>query len=274
MFSKLFGKKKPETPATPPPPPRQVPLYAALIEKPTRDVPQNLKTNEESPEFAEWQKKWQEKLRGQKRPADDQPVLTTLAAGDHMATFAMPDTGERAALFFSSPLRAADYKDCMGQESADAQIPMLPLAGFVKMLRDLEGAGVTHFAFDRCPRCTGATVAEAAAVQTVEDAWAVRSQYKGAEIAREKLYFEYALDAARTGHLEEAREVALQAVSHITTEDPNMHLLIGQIGVALAETQLHQDAIAMLQMLKAEPYVAKLKTVIEIGAADFDGPDA
>ena len=76
----------------------------------------------------------------------------------------------RAAARCSSLAAAPRTKDAMGRESADAQIPMLPLAGFVQMLRDLEAAGVTHFAFDRCPRCTGATVAEAAAVQTVEDA--------------------------------------------------------------------------------------------------------
>ncbi|MFN8589025.1 MAG: hypothetical protein U0704_14635 [Candidatus Eisenbacteria bacterium] len=276
MFSKLFGRKKPEPVVAdaPPPPPRQVPLYAALLAQPVRALPASLQANEESAEFAEFQGKWQERLRTGKRPGEDVPAITTLAAGQNLATFAMPDTGERAALFFSSPLRAADYKDHMGRDGAGAEIPMLTMTGFLQMLRDLEGAGVKHFAFDRCPRCTGAAVAETGTVQSPDDAWAARCRYKGAEIAREKLYFEFALDASRAGHLEEAREVALHAIGHITFEDPNMHLLLGQVGVALADTALASDALAMLRFLKAEPYAAKLSTVMEIGAADFEGPDA
>lgn len=274
MFSKLFGKKKPEPAAVPPAPPRLVPMYAELLAKPNRTVPANLTTNLESAEFADFQAKWQDKLRAARRPADDALLVAMLRAGQSLATFAMPDTGGRAALFFSSPLRAADYKDHMGTEGAAAEIALLTLEQFAKTLRDLEGAGLQHFSFDRCPRCTGATVVESAGVQSADDAWAARARFKGAEMASEKLHFQFALDASRAGHLEEAREVGLHAVSHVTIEDPNMHLLLGQVGVALADTTLANDALAMLKFLQAAPYVAKLSTVIEIGAADFEGPDA
>lgn len=272
MFSKLFGKKKAE-PVVAPPPARTVPLYAELLAKPNRDVPDKLKLNLESAEFADFQAKWQDKLRAARRPAADVPAVAMLRAGDSLATFGMPDTGERAALFFSSPLRAADYRDHMGREGASAGVPLLTLADFVRSLRDLEPIGVRHFALDRCPRCTGATVNESASVDSVDAAWEARARTRGGEMASEKLHFQYALDSARAGHLEEAREVGLQAVSHITIEDPNMHLLLGQVGVALADGALTSDALAMLRFLQAAPYVAKLETVAEIGAADFEGPD-
>lgn len=279
MFSKFFGKKKSDSPksvaiAAAPTRPRAIPIYSALLEQPMRSVPEGLSERESSPEFQKHRDGWQAKLLAQPRPADGQPIITSLATpAGGVVTFAMPDTGAHAALYFSSPARAADYKDAMGIEGEPGQILALTLPGFLQMLRDLEPSAVTAFAFDRCPRCSEVSVIPAHEVTTIEQAWTVRSAYKAREIAREQLYFAYALDAARAGHLDEAREVALQAAGHITLEDPNMHLLIGQLGVALAEPTLTADALTMLKVMKADVHAGKLALISEIGAADFEGPD-
>lgn len=279
MFSKLFGKKKPEptlTPASAAPaaPARAIPVYSAILERPSRTLPAGLVERESSPQFTQHRDGWQQKLLSQPRPNDTQHVVTTLAVpGGGVATFDLPDGSARAGLYFSSPVRAADYKDSMGREGAPGQLLALTLPGFLQMMRDLEAQGVTAISFDRCPRCTEVTILQTAEITTIEQAWNVRCVYKAREISREQLYFAYALDAARDGHLDEAREVALEAAAHVTLEDPNLHLLLGQLGLALADTTLTAEALALLKLMKADAHAGKLATVAEIGAADFEGPD-
>lgn len=160
----------------------------------------------------------------------------------------------------------------MGSAGATAQVRPLPLPGFLTMLRELELAGILDLSFDRCPRCASVSVVPAESIQTIEQAWAFRCTAKGAEIARAQLYFAYALDAARAGQLDEAREVGLEAVGHVTFEDPNMHLLLGQVGVAAANAALTGEAMTMLAHLRAEPHAAKLASAMEAGVSDFEGP--
>lgn len=277
MFRKLFGKKKDEAAAVlapvAPAAKREIPLYSELIATPSRRLPDGLRERETSEPFRQHSAAWQKRLLEGRRPTDEQGVFVSLGSGNGgVVTFGLPDDGRRAVLYFSSPLRATDYRDSMGPDGASAQFLSLTLPNFLKMLRDLEKAAILDLTLDRCPRCPIVTVSQTESIQTIEQAWTMRCTIKGAEIAREQLYFSYALDAARAEHLDEAREVALEAVGHVTIEDPNMHLLLGQIAVAFGDTKLAEEAKTLLGYLRMEPHAVKLASVIESGVADFEGP--
>ena len=94
--------------------------------------------------------------------------------------------------------------------------------------------------------------------------------HKATELARLELYFAYALKAARTGQLEAARDVALEAVGHVTLEDPRAHLLLGELAVMLHDRPLLQEARTFLRFLKHERWEQKLAMVAESGQARFE----
>lgn len=281
MFRNLFGRKKPDAPApaaaTPAlaaaPARREVPVYTALLETPSRTLPAALKEREASDTFVKYRDAWQQKLLGGTRPTDSQPAFASLVRPPSgVVTMTIPPEETPVALVFSSPLRAMDYRDAVGLPAGEVQLLALPLPGLVKMLRDLEPVGITRLAFDRCPRCAIGLLVDGAGISNVEKAWEMRCIHKATEVAREQLYFSYALDAARAGHLDEAREIALEAAGHVTLEDPNLHLLIGQIGVATGDSALATEAVQLLRMLGAGAHEAKLVSVISAARADFEGP--
>ena len=71
--------------------------------------------------------------------------------------------------------------------------------------------------------------------------WAIT---KSTERARAELYFAHALELARGGRLELARDVSLEAVEHVTMEDPRLHLLLGQVAIGVKNERLLMEAKA------------------------------
>ena len=92
------------------------------------------------------------------------------------------------------------------------------------------------------------------------------------ELARAELYFTHALESARAGLLELARDVALEAVGHVTMEDPRLLLLLGQVAIRLGDRRLLGEAKAFLDFFNFEPWRRKLGEVEESGVLDFAGP--
>jgi hypothetical protein len=84
------------------------------------------------------------------------------------------------------------------------------------------------------------------------------------------LYFAYALRSARAGQLEVARDVALEAVGHVSLEDPRPHLLLGELAVALRDRTLLQEAQAFLRFFKHERWGQKLARAVQSGQALFE----
>lgn len=97
--------------------------------------------------------------------------------------------------------------------------------------------------------------------------WAI---HKATEIARLQLYCAYALRSARAGQLEAARDVALEAVGHVSSEDPRPHLLLGELAVALGDRTLLQEAQMFLRFFKHEPWEQRLSVAEQAGQALFE----
>jgi hypothetical protein len=83
------------------------------------------------------------------------------------------------------------------------------------------------------------------------------------------LYFAYALQLARAGHLETARDVALETVGHVSLEDPRPHLLLGELGVALGERTLIDEAQEFLRFLKQNAWERNLAEIVRTGRPTF-----
>jgi hypothetical protein len=140
------------------------------------------------------------------------------------------------------------------------------------LLRQLAEKGITTFALDRCPRCpifttTGISLKSPDPLLMV---WAV---HKATELARMELYVNYALNAARAGRLETAREVTLETVGHVDLENPRPHFLLGEIGLALSDRTLRQEAREFLSFLKHDRWLERLDEVVRKGRPSFDNLD-
>lgn len=107
---------------------------------------------------------------------------------------------------------------------------------------DVEQRGVKSLTIDRCPRCSIFVATEISGLQWAQDLLNVWAIHKATELARLDLYFAYALKSARAGQLAAARDVALEIVGHVSLEDPRPHLFLGELGVALGEPALVNEA--------------------------------
>lgn len=228
------------------------PLYSALVENPSRGLPPDLVYQENSKSFEAHRDALQrELLTPQHRPADDEPLFSAFIAGEGVVTLTLDD-GQACVPIFSTPIRAADYARTQLAGGPPVQYLASTPAQCAAMLRDLFAAGIEQFAIDRCPRCAVFTLfstspdIDAAAVLSL---WAIA---KSSEIAREDLYFMYALRAARRGKLSAARDVALESAGHVTLESPRIHLLLGETAIGLKDKPLLHEAKAFLRFLSLE----------------------
>lgn len=112
----------------------------------------------------------------------------------------------------------------------------------------------------------------ASETRTREDVWMRLCITVANHIERTRLYLGYALAAAREGRLEEAREVALETAGHAAIDNADVHLLIGQVGLATSDGALVSEARAFLSVLGAQRHAEKLAGIAERGVADFAGP--
>jgi len=252
----------------------ELPHYSRLRAIPSRDLPPELEEREQSEAFnARGDVLQRELLEPARRPSDDKPLfIELLVAEQGVVTIPLPEGGGQCLPVFTTPFRAGDYVRTLLASGPRVQYLALSPLQFIRMLPDLESAGVTHVAIDRCPRCSTFSIVElssTAGAASVVELWAI---HKATELARRELYFEYALQSARGGRLEVAREVALEGVGHVSFEDPRLHLLLGQIAISLADRPLLREARAFLRFLRLAPWERKLDEAQRSGSVDFIGP--
>jgi len=72
------------------------------------------------------------------------------------------------------------------------------------------------------------------------------------------VYFASAQAAARRGDFQEAKEVALEVIQHVTTDSARLHLLLGKIALSLKEKDVFGEAQAFLEFLRATPSAREL----------------
>jgi hypothetical protein len=264
MLKWLFRYKKTE----------EVPQYSALEATPTRGLPPEVRENEESQSFNARRETLEHALLDPvQRPPIEAPLFTELMAKERgVVTLTLPNDGAQCVPVFSTSFRAADYIRTLLNQGPRAHYLSSSALQFVHMLHDLEEIGIERLTLDRCPCCPTLTIIDSRSIKVPDDAVRIWAIIKSSELARAELYFTHALESARTGFLDLARDVALEAVGHVTMEDPRLHLLLGQVALGLGDRRLLGQAKAFLDFFNFEEWRRKLGQVEESGALDFADP--
>jgi hypothetical protein len=248
----------------------QLPEYAAIRKRPNRDMPLELKASEAGETLVAQGEAMRRALRAPPgRPKDDSSLFMVLipARQAGFVTFPLPDQSMCLPVF-SSFFRAADYKRTVLANGPPAAYRIKP-EQFVAMLRRLRELGINQFTLDRCPRCSVAVVIGSTSVKTADDAMAIWSGARAADLVRLEMYLGHARLFAQADNLEVAREVALETVAHVSPDDPRVHLLLGQIAVALGDRQMLREAKAHLRFLKHDSWEQRLDESVRSGTPDF-----
>lgn len=174
----------------------------------------------------------------------------------------------RCAVFFSSATRLADYAQLLlgGIELAEVQFTA---EEFVESMRTLESGGIQQFTLDRCPRCWNFAVASTRSIRTTDDAIAHWSFVKAVEYARADYYYQLAERMLSSGDCKGARDLALQAVLHVTLEDPRFHLLLVEAGQRMNDKTLIDEARLTLKQLNVPAKGDLLRQASAFGLTDY-----
>ena len=262
MFNRWFGKKNTG----------QIPMYSDLRQRPTRPLPAALLEREQHPDERTQREEIQQQISEQLQRSDpDQPILSELLSAEGgVVTIPLPEKGVHCLPVFSSPYRAADYVQTLMAAGPRIQYPASSAAQFLRMLRDLERAGINSVAVDRCPRCEVFVSVRTNSIREVKDVHSVLAIAVAMNLHRANLYFEYALEQARKGLPAEAREVALETAGHTTFEDPRPHLLLGLPAIKQKDRKLLQEAKAFLAFLNSRQELESLTQMEKNGVEDFN----
>ena len=141
------------------------------------------------------------------------------------------------------------------------------------MLQDLREVGVEKFVLDRCPRCNFFCAIHSESITTADKAIECWSIIKATELVRLDLYLTHAQTSARTGELFASRDVLLETAAHVSFDDPRVHVLLGQVAVALYDRELLREAKAFLQFFKFNSWERKLDEVVQSGSLNFEFED-
>lgn len=253
-----------------------MPEYSALRKTPTRGLPFDLKEQESSQkhrdrrdEIARW--------LGEppRRPDVDSPLFVEIVdiKQQGLLTIENPEDGSRCLPVFSSPFRAADYARTLLDSSTSVNYLSSSPRELVRMLQDLREVAVEKFVVDRCPRCNLFCAIHNVSITTAEKAIECWSIIQATELARLDLYLIHAQTSARTGELFASRDVLLETAAHVSFEDPRVHVLLGQVALALHDRELLREAKAFLQFLKLNTWERKLDEVVKSGTPNFEFED-
>ena len=262
MFEWLFGKKKAKV---------SFPVYDELKRNPSRGLPEEIREREGGPDYQLRHSVHEQLFREYvTMQPDETPWFMVPVTSQGVIMLRNPDGDGQSLLIFSSQFRCLDYG--MTQMADLTMVRLLPqnLRQIVELLRKVENADVRHFVLDRCPRCSYALVVRTEPFQTPEEFRELFIHQKATELARQELYFEFAIYSAQNGNTQLALDVALETVGHVTMEHPNIHYLIGQLAVSLKRPSLLEEARAFLRFLKAEDYLEQLRISEATGQPNFE----
>jgi hypothetical protein len=171
---------------------------------------------------------------------------------------------------FSSSFRAAEYvRTLLASGPPISYLSSSPLE-LLAMFRDLKQFGIDEFTLDRCPLCEEFCAVYTASITTTDDVincWAV---FKSIQLARLELFLDYAQEAARAQQFYTARDVLLEAAAHVSVEDPRLHLSLGQVAVAIYDSELLHEAKTFLRFFKLKSWEHKLDLIAQTRWSDYD----
>jgi hypothetical protein len=250
------------------------PLYTQLRKIPSRGFPAELRKMEDSAEHRTRQDMFEMELENSALlPKADAPALTIFLSDGSNLVINPLDNDVQCVHVFSERWRAVDYARTRLANQPGLSFAVLSPDGFVDLLRDCEKMGKFAFTIDCCPRCEAFTPYDSTLAD--DGAYLVRmiGVHKSTEMARRHLYYHFALQKARMGHHVAARDVLLECVGHVTMSDPDTHLLLGQLGLALNDPELVSEAHEYLRFFGSGAWDRKLEQVEMTGKADFEGPE-
>ena len=242
---------------------------------PTRGIPFDLAEQETSQEQSDRHDEIARWLcESSRRPEVESPLFVEIldVKQQSFPTIKDPEDGSLCLPVFSTPFRAADYARTLLDSSRSFSYLSSSPRELVRMLQDLSEVGVRKFVLDRCPRCNVFCAIHSASI-TADKAIECWSIIKATELIRLDLYLTHAQTYARTGKLFASRDLLLEAAAHVSFDDPRVHVLLGQVAVALYDRELLREAKAFLQFFKLNSWERKLDEVVQSGSLNFEFED-
>ena len=205
-----------------------------------------------------------------RRPRVESPLFVEILTDNAQSVLTIERTnGSHCMPVFSSPFRAANYvRTLVASGPPVAYLSSTPLE-LLAMFRDLRQVGVDEFTLDRCPRCETFCTITTSSMTTTDDVINCWSIFKSMELARLELFLNYAEAAARAEQFYTARDVLLEAAAHISVEDPRLHLSLGQIALALYDSNLRHEAKTFLRFFKLKEWERRLNAQSRWSDYDF-----
>jgi hypothetical protein len=105
---------------------------------------------------------------------------------------------------------------------------------------------------------------------TTDDVVNCWSVFKSTELARLELFLDYAQAAARAQQFYTARDVLLEAAAHVSVEDPRLHLSLGQVAVALYDSELLHEAKTFLRFFELKSWERRFDQITQSRRSDYD----
>lgn len=258
-------------------PHKELPEYSALRVQPNRGLPNDLSAYEASDEFEQCvDRRTADLRRPENRPAVDDDVFVALLRGEGdgaglimRVSNAQPTN---CVLVFTDAVRAADYAQVQLADGPHCSYWIANARVMVDALHGMANDDVaTAFMFDRCPRChfSSEDGFVSLSIETPEQLVGMWCRYAASRLERSQLYREYSVAAAQAGRLDDALQVALEAVGHTSPGDARLHLLIGKLGVARRDLYLVDEARAFLRYFEYFEEEQALEAAVRAGKADF-----
>lgn len=160
---------------------------------------------------------------------------------------------------FSTAVRAAEFKRVLTAVPAGMAYYSVSPTELLEAFAGHDEGGPRRYAFDPCPHCATAAAIDSSSLREPDDVIKCWAMSRASTELRAQLYLQYTLDAAYRGDFRLARYVGLCGIVHVTSEEPQLHLLLGHIGVALGHTALIRDAQQFLAFLGRDALAAALE---------------
>ena len=249
-----------------------MPEYSGAREMPSRGVPSRRSEREANEAFSARCDSIQRWLcEPPRRPQVESPLLVELLTGNSQSVLTIERTKDSHCMpVFSSPFRAADYvRTLLASGPPIAYLSSSPLE-LIAMFGNLRQVGIDEFTLDRCPRCEAFTAVSTASMTTTDDVINCWSVIKSMELARLEQFLNYAQAAARAQQFYTARDVLLEAAAHVSVEDPRLHFSLGQVALALYDSELLHEAKTFLRFFKLKSWEHRLDEIAQSRWSDYD----
>ena len=194
-----------------------------------------------------------------RRPHVESPLFTEIVTSDSQSVVTIERTKDSHCMpVFTSAYRAADYvRTLLASGPPIAYLSSSPLE-LLAMCRDLRQVGIDEFTLDRCPRCEVFCAISTASMTTTDDIINCWSICKSIQLARLEHFLNYAQAAARAEQFYTARDVLLEAAAHVSVEDPRLHWALGQVAMALYDSELLHEVKNFLRFFKLTSWERRL----------------